>query len=258
MNILIIEDESLLAKELQATIAEVDSSLKVVELIPSLKTARKWFMQNPEPDIIFMDIQLSDGISFALFDEFKLSCPVVFTTAYDQYAVKAFKVNGVDYLLKPVIKEELARAIEKCRAINESKAVYPLGIKELLQTINRDGSANNKPAYKEKFIVHGRNQWLPVNASDIACFYKDSLHYVYTFSGEKHILSFESMEEIEALVNPAIFYRTNRQSIINIDAIQSVKPHENSKLTVTLKPPLKLTFDISREKAPEFRKWIDR
>ncbi|MEO6723025.1 MAG: LytTR family DNA-binding domain-containing protein [Ferruginibacter sp.] len=257
MNVIIIEDENLLAKELQATIDEVDSSLKVVDIIPSLKVARRWFMQNPEPDIIFMDIQLSDGISFVLFDEFNLTCPIVFTTAYDQYAVKAFKVNGVDYLLKPVVKEELMRAIQKCRTIKDSKAVYPVGIKDLLHTISQQG-ANNKNIYKEKFIVHGRNQWLPVNTSDIACFYKENLHYLYTFSGEKHILSFESMEEIEALVDPAVFYRTNRQSIVNINAIQSIKPHENAKLTVTTKPPLKLELDISREKAPEFRKWIDR
>jgi len=258
MNALIIEDENLLAKELQATIAEVDSTLKIVDILPSLKVARRWFMQHPEPDIIFMDIQLSDGISFALFEEFRLNCPVVFTTAYDQYALKAFKANGVDYLLKPVVKEELAKAISKCRVIKESQSVYPTGIRELLETISRQGGNNHKAIYKEKFIVQGRNQWLPVNTSDIACFYKENLHYVYTLAGEKHILSFESMEEIEALVDPGVFYRANRQSIVNINAIQSVKPQENSRLTVTLKPPLKMEFDISRDKAPEFRKWIDR
>ncbi|MEP6676412.1 MAG: LytTR family DNA-binding domain-containing protein [Ferruginibacter sp.] len=257
MNVLIVEDEQLLARELEATIAEVDDSLKVADIIPSLKVARKWFLQNPEPDIIFMDVQLSDGISFVLFDEFKLTCPVVFTTAYDQYAVKAFKVNGVDYLLKPVVREELKRAIDKCRKIIESKSPYPAGIKELLQTVNQQRTGHAS-VYKEKFIVQARNQWLPINTSDIACFYKEHLHYIYTFSGEKHILSFESMEEIEVLLDPAVFYRANRQCIINIDAIQSVRPRENSKLTISIKPPIKLEVDISRDKAPEFRKWIDR
>ena len=257
MNVLIVEDEQLLARELEETIAEVDASLKVVEILPSLKTARKWFMQHPEPDIIFMDVQLSDGISFVLFDEFKLNCPVVFTTAYDQYAVKAFKVNGVDYLLKPVIREELKKAIDKCRLIAESKSQYPTGIKELLQVIDQQ-RAGNVSIYKEKFIVQARNQWLPVNTNDIACFYKENLHYIYTFSGDKYILSFESMEEIEALLDPHIFYRANRQCIININSIQSVRPRENSKLTITIKAPVKLEVDISRDKAPEFRKWIDR
>ena len=257
MNVLIVEDEQLLARELQATIAEVDDSLKVIDIIPSLKVARKWFMQNAQPDIIFMDVQLSDGISFTLFEEFKLSCPVVFTTAYDQYAVKAFKVNGVDYLLKPVVKQELKKAIDKCRTIVESKSPYPSSIQELLHSVaqQRNGNAN---IYKEKFIAQARNQWMPVNTSDIACFYKENLHYIYTFSGEKHILSFESMEEIEVLIDPAVFYRANRQCIIHINAIQSVRPRENSKLTITMKPPLKLEIDISRDKAPEFRKWIDR
>ncbi len=256
MNALIIEDEMLLARELEATIAEVDDTVKIVNVLPSLKTARKWFMQNPEPDIIFMDVQLSDGISFTLFDEFKLNCPVVFTTAYDQYAVKAFKVNGADYLLKPVLRDELAKALNKCRTLQESKMQYPADVQHLLQTVNRQQMGN--AVYKEKFIVNTRNQWLPVNTKDIACFYKDALHYIYTFSGEKYILSYESMEDIEALLDPALFYRANRQAIININAIQSVRPQENAKLTVMLQLPSKLAIDISRDKAPEFRKWVDR
>lgn len=256
MNALIIEDEMLLAKELEASIAEVDDTVRIVSILPSLKTARKWFMQHPEPDIIFMDVQLSDGISFTLFDEFKINCPVIFTTAYDQYAIKAFKVNGADYLLKPVIKEELSKALIKCRSMREAKLQYPVGIKNLLQTVQQQQGGN--AVYKEKFIVNIRNQWLPVNTKDIACFYKDALHYIFTFTGEKYILSYESMEDIEALLDPSLFYRANRQSIININAIQSVRPQENSKLTVLMRLPAKLEVDISRDKAPEFRKWVDR
>lgn len=256
MNALIIEDEMLLAKELEATLEEVDNTIKIISVLPSLKTARKWFMQNPEPDIIFMDVQLSDGISFTLFDEFNLSCPVIFTTAYDQYAVKAFRVNGADYLLKPVVKEELINALQKCRTIKESKSPYPSGVKQLLQTVQQQQTGN--AVYKEKFIVNIRNQWLPINTKDIACFYKDTLHYIFTFAGDKYVLSYDSMEDIEALLDPAVFYRANRQSIININAIQSVRPQDNAKLTVTLQMPVKLQVDISREKAPEFRKWVDR
>ena len=115
MTAVIIEDERLVAKELEAKIASVAQDIEIVELIPSLKTARKWFMQHAEPDLIFMDIQLSDGASFELFETYKLSCPVIFTTAYDEYAIRAFKNNGIDYLLKPIDEEELRMAIDKSR-----------------------------------------------------------------------------------------------------------------------------------------------
>lgn len=256
MKAVIIEDESLVAKELKDKIAAIAEDVEVIEVLPSLKTANKWFLENAEPDLLFMDIQLSDGISFELFDRYVIKCPVVFTTAYDEYAIKAFKVNGVDYLLKPVNDEELQKAISKCRAILASKAQYPLPVKQLLQSlINRETAAS---PYKEKFIVHVRHQWVPVNTENIACFIKENLNYIFTFSGEKYILDFTTLEEVEELLNPLQFYRANRQTIINAEAIQSVRLHENQKLTVQLKAPLKLEVDISREKAPAFKKWFDR
>jgi len=256
MKALIIEDESLIAEELQSVIKTVADDITIVEVLPSLKTARKWFLEHAEPDLIFMDIQLSDGVSFELFDVYKLSCPVIFTTAYDEYAIRAFKVNGVDYLLKPIDADELRRAIDKCRNIVESKSVFPSNISQLIQRLSQPNALQS--AYKEKFIVNFRRQWLPVNTRDIACFVKESLHYIYTFSGEKHILDFNTMEEIEAVLDPQLFYRANRQFIVHIDAIQSVTPHENQKLSLTLKAPLKMSIDMSREKAPAFKKWFDR
>jgi DNA-binding LytR/AlgR family response regulator len=256
MKAVIIEDENLIAQELQCLIKNVSDDVDILEILPSLKTARKWFMSNAEPDMIFMDIQLSDGVSFELFDAYQLSCPIVFTTAYDEYAVRAFKVNGVDYLLKPIDGEELKRAIDKCRGIVESKTQFPTDIKQLVKRLSQPQSVQS--LYKEKFIVNFRHQWIPVNASDIALFMKDNIHYIYTFSGEKHILDFTTMEEIEELLDPQRFYRANRQSIVNIDAIKSVMPHENQKLTLSLKAPLKMEIDVSREKAPAFKKWFDR
>lgn len=256
MKAIIIEDENLIAQELQNKIQNMSDDIDVIEVLPSLKTARKWFMANAEPDMIFMDIQLSDGVSFELFDAYQLTCPVVFTTAYDEYAVRAFKVNGVDYLLKPVDDDELKKAIDKCRNIVESKSRFPSDIKELVHKLSQPQNAQS--LYKEKFIVNFRHQWIPVNTKDIACFVKDNIHYIHTFSGEKHILDFTTMEEIEELLDPKIFYRANRQFIVNIDAIQSVMPHENQKLSLTLKTPLKMEVDVSREKAPVFKKWFDR
>ncbi|HEV8504570.1 MAG TPA: LytTR family DNA-binding domain-containing protein [Chitinophagaceae bacterium] len=256
MKAVIIEDENLIAQELQCLIKNVSGDVDIVEILPSLKTARKWFMSNAEPDLIFMDIQLSDGVSFELFDAYQLSCPIVFTTAYDEYAIRAFKVNGVDYLLKPIDGEELKKAIDKCRDIVESKTQFPTDIKQLVKRLSQPQATQS--LYKEKFIVNFRHQWIPVNTSDIACFMKDNIHYIFTFSGEKHILDFTTMEEIEELLDPQRFYRANRQFIVNIDAIKSVMPHENQKLTLSLKAPLKMDVDVSREKAPAFKKWFDR
>ena len=121
----IIEDESLIAKMLEHKIAQIDPDIKIVTVLPSVKTANKWFFENPEPDLVFADIQLSDGVSFAVFERFDIKAPVIFTTAYDEYAIRAFKVNGVDYLLKPVDDDELKKAIDKCRSIIDSRTSYP-------------------------------------------------------------------------------------------------------------------------------------
>lgn len=252
----IIEDESLIARELQHKIAEVATDVQIIEVLPSLKTAKKWFMQHAEPDLLFMDIQLSDGVSFELFDHFKLSCPVIFTTAYDEYAIRAFKVNGIDYLLKPIDTDDLEKAISKCRALLDQKTKLPANMEELMQVLQNP--MNNKNLYKEKFVVSVRNNWIPILTKDIACFVRENLNYLFTFSGEKYILDYTTLEEVEELLDPKIFYRANRQSIVHIDAIQSVKPQENQKLTLTIKAPLRMEQDVSREKAPAFKKWFDR
>ena len=251
---LIIEDEQLIARELANKINAVADDVSVIDILPSLKTARKWFMQNAEPDLLFMDIQLSDGVSFELFETFNLGCPVIFTTAYDDYAVRAFKVNGVDYLLKPVEEPELQKAIDKCRSLLNSRSRLPVDMQQLVASLSQPKAS----LYKEKFIVNLRNTWIPVDTKDIACFVRDNLNYLYTFNGDKYILDYSTLEDIEELLDPKMFYRSNRQSIIHINAIQSVKPHENQKLSVFLKAPLKMELDISREKAPAFKKWFDR
>ncbi|RXK58780.1 response regulator transcription factor [Lacibacter luteus] len=257
MKAVIIEDEEIIAKVLQNKIRNVDPSVEIVEIIPSLKVAKKWFLNNAEPDLLFMDIQLSDGVSFELLEHFKLNCPIVFTTAYDEYAIRAFKVNGVDYLLKPVDEEELRRAIDKCKAIIEKRNPVIADFTELMKALANPQQQIQK--YKEKFIVNIRNQWMPVNTSDIACFTKETLNYIYLFNGERYMLDFSTLDDVEEVLDPNRFYRANRQYIINIDAVQTVKPMENSKLTIRLKDPNhKFEIDMSREKAPVFKKWLDR
>ncbi len=256
MKAVIIEDEEIIANVLKNKIAKLAEEVEVVAVLPSLKTARRWFAENAEPDLMFMDIQLSDGVSFELFNDFTLKCPVIFITAYDEYAIRAFKVNGVDYLLKPVKDAELLAAIDKCKKINDTNDKPPADIAELLRSLANPAATSK---YKEKFIINIRNQWMPVNTKDIACFSKEVLNYIYLFNGEKYMIDYVTLEEVEELLDPRQFYRANRQFIINMDAIQTVKPVENSKLIIRLKEPNhKLEIDMSRLKSPEFKKWMDR
>ena len=256
MKAVIIEDEEIISKVLHNKINKVAADVDVIAILPSLKTARRWLGENAEPDLMFMDIQLSDGVSFDIFKDFDLKCPVIFTTAYDEYAIRAFKVNGVDYLLKPVKEEELTAAIDKCRKLLDKTENAPADIATLLKSLANPSAASK---YKEKFIVNIRNQWMPVNTTDIACFCKEALNYIYLHNGDKLMIDYTTLDEVEELLDPKQFYRANRQFIINLDAIQTVKPVENSKLIIKLKEPNhKLEIDMSRLKSPEFKKWLDR
>jgi DNA-binding LytR/AlgR family response regulator len=256
MNALIIEDEVLIAKELTHKIGLVADDIKVAAVLPSVKTANQWFLENAEPDIVFADIQLSDGASFEVLDRYQLQCPVVFTTAYDEYALKAFKVNGIDYLLKPVENTELKRAIDKARVIVESRSTYPKDLRQFMQIMAHPERLG--AGYKERFVVKVRNNWVPIDTKDIACFYRDNFNYLLTFGGEKYMLDFVTLEEIEELLDPRLYFRANRQCLVHINAIQRITPHENQKLTLLLKTPLKMEQDVSREKAPVFKRWFER
>ncbi len=256
MNVLIIEDEKLIAEEMQGTILAIDSTINILGIIPSLKAASNWFMANAEPDLIFCDIKLSDGLSFEIFEKFTLKCPVVFCTAFEEYAVRAFKVNGIDYLLKPVQDADIKKAIEKVKNELASKSFPAPDLAALMKFLGNPSLA--KEQYKERFIIQHHNKWLPLETKSIALFYKDVINNIYNFSGEKYVYDTTSLDEIEELIDPKMFFRANRQAIIHIDSVQSVRPFGNQKLIATLKSPIKVEIDISREKAPLFKKWMDR
>lgn len=256
MKAVILEDETLIAKELQHKIAKVAPDVEIITRLDSIESAKKWLSENNQPDVLFMDIQLGDGMSFELFNLFTIKCPIIFTTAYDEYAIQAFKVNGIDYLLKPIDTEELAWAIEKCRSIIKSQTSYP---QDITAFINMLSGTKNAPKYKEKFIVTFRKQWVLIDTKDIAFFTRENLNYLYTFNGEKHILDFTTLEEVETLLDPNLYYRANRQAIVHINAIKGVKPLDNATLQVYLKTPLdKIDVSVGRAKAPAFKKWFDR
>jgi DNA-binding LytR/AlgR family response regulator len=256
MKAIIIEDEHLIAEEMKASIHAIAPDVEVLDVLPSIRAARAWFDTHPQPELLFMDVKLSDGLSFELFEYVQVTCPIIFCTAYEEYAIRAFKVNGVDYLLKPVQEEDLKKAIDKVRGLKQAQDTMPPDLAQLVKLFTQQ--AADKPQYKERFIISSNNRWVPVEAKEIAVIYRESLNYFYRFNGEKLIYDYSPLEEIEEVLDPNIFFRANRQTIINLNAVQSAKPYGNQKLMIQLKPPLKMEVDVSREKAPLLRRWLDR
>lgn len=251
---IIIEDEPLVARGLLKLVNEIDSDIHIEIVLNSVKSSLAYFASNPEPDLLFMDIQLSDGVSFDLFQEVQINCPVIFTTAYNEYAIRAFKLNSIDYLLKPVDKEELTQAIYKFKRIKEIKNfTFNNQLEALIRDLNLSKA---QKIYKERFIVHSGKAFIIVSQENISYFHKDVLIYLVTKDNQKFITDFQTMEEIEELVNPNLFFRANRQIIIKSDAVESFKADSYGKLIVKLLAPASISIDISREKAQAFKRWL--
>lgn len=257
MKVVIIEDEALVARDLQKMLAAIDSDIEVLTVLNSLSACRKWFDENPEPDLLFADIQLSDGVSFELFQERTISCPVIFTTAYNEYAIKAFKLNSIDYLLKPIDSEELEQAIEKYKRLRQGQASGAVSeqLRSLLSQLPQAGGQAHS-MFKERFMVHFNHGLMPLQVNQIAYFVKDPLIYAVALDNKKYVADFETLEEVEHLADPKIFFRANRQFIIHINAVENFRSTLNGKIVVKLKAPLQTEVDISREKASAFKAWL--
>ncbi len=248
MKLLIIEDEPLVAKDLVKVVGRVAPEAQIVGTISSVNEANKWFDSNAVPDLILSDIQLSDGISFEIFESRKIKCPVIFTTAYDEYAIRAFKLNSIDYLLKPIDEKELGLALAKYRSLTGSAVADQL---KLLMS----GWGKEQRKYKERFLTIQRNSMVPVNQKDIGYFHKEELIFIHTLDNEKMIGEHQTLDEVESLIDPAVFFRVNRQYIIHMQTVARVKTTHKG-LTVQLKPPFNIELDISREKATAFKEWL--
>ena len=254
MKTIIIEDEPLVAKDLQKLIAKTAPDVEVVTILDSLQACIEYFRSNPEPDLLFMDIQLSDGVSFDLLKQFELRCPIIFTTAYSEYAIRAFKVNSIDYLLKPIDKKELRDAIEKFRKSGEGDGT---DLRLQLQTLMSHMSlAKDNKLFRERFTAHFGKSFVVIDQSNIACFVKDELIYIVTNDKQQLVTDFQTMEEVEEVVDPKFFYRANRQYIISVSSVESFRIDAYSKLILKLKAPNDISIDVSREKAQAFKKWI--
>lgn len=259
MRTIIIEDEPLVAKDLEKLLRQVAPELEIVKHLHTLQESIAWFSTNPqEPDVLFMDIQLADGISFDLFKHVELQCPIIFTTAFNEYALRAFKLNSIDYLLKPIDAAELTTALNKLNRYRSQNIdpAFGVRVKNLLHMLEAGG--DNSKKFKERFMVSSRNAIMPVHYSSIAAFEKHELVYIHTFDGQKLVADYDTLDELEHLADPHYFFRANRQFIVHIDAVEKYTSGVNSKLHVKLKSPAATDIEISREKAAAFKHWLDK
>jgi two-component system, LytTR family, response regulator len=253
MKVLIIEDEALTAKNLTRLLKQILPEAEILATLDSVAASVKWLNANPQPDLFFMDIQLADGVSFDIFEKVKIEKPVIFTTAYNEYAIRAFKVNSVDYLLKPIYKDQLQTAIEKFKR-------YFLSAHSVQDLSPFVTSYKNEtlPKFKERFLVHYKSGMVPVPQERVAYFLKEAIIYLITTDNEKLVTDYSTIDEIEEVVNPENFYRANRQMIIHLQQVDTYKKHDTGKIEVHLKCSPNTRVDVSREKANEFVAWLDR
>jgi DNA-binding LytR/AlgR family response regulator len=248
MKALIIEDEIPASKHLRRILNET-GDIEVIGIIESISETVEWFESNHSPDLVFMDIHLADGIAFEIFNRVKIGCPVIFTTAYDEYALKAFKVNSIDYLLKPIEPEDVRNALKKLRALTS-----PVNMQNALESLL--GTFRKTSKYKTHFLIPARgDKLIPVQISDLACFYIDSGSVkAVGFDGKSYRLEY-TLDELSDLLDPEFYFRANRQYIISKSSVKDIDFWFNSRLSVNLKVTVPEKILISKARIQEFKNW---
>lgn len=251
MNVIIIEDEKPSARRLQRMLSDINIEPKA--LLHSVSEAVDWFETNEHPDLILLDIQLSDGLSFEIFEQVEVNSAIIFTTAYDEYALKAFKLNSIDYLLKPIDDEELQTAIDKFRVNRPEKNNILVDINKIKELLINPLDKKFKRRFTFKIGQHLR----VVEASNVICFYSDhKATYCHTIDKKNYLMD-DSLEHVEALLDPKKFYRVNRKFIIHLDAIADIISYTNSRLQVKLHGFTELEVIVSRERVKDFKNWLE-
>jgi two-component system, LytTR family, response regulator LytT len=248
---LIIEDEAAAASRLEKMLLRLNPEIRVIGHLDSVEASVKWFQTNPPPDLLMLDIQLGDGLSFDIFRKVKVDSFVVFTTAYDEYAIKAFELNSVDYLLKPVDEDKLRMSLEKFTALSQHKS--PVDIQKVIEMIE-----GRKASYKKRFVVSIADKIKTIETQEAAWFYsfekstflctRDNIHYPLEFS----------LDQLEVLLDSDVFFRISRQYIINISAIAKIHILSKSRIRIDSIPASKDEMMVSSARTPEFRKWLDK
>lgn len=253
MNLLIIEDEPQAASRLENLIVELLPQAKILGKIDSVKKAVQWFRENPSPDLTLMDIQLADGTGFEIFKQCDVRCPVIFTTAYDQYALQAFKVNSVDYILKPVDKSELNAALKKLTFFSRNSPEK----EEMLRNIDEAIRMLTKK-FKSRFVIKVGERLKTVDVDEIRFFYsRDKATFCMTAENRNFILDY-TLEQLEDMLDPEKFFRINRKYFVSAASIQDIISYTNSRLRLVLKGSDDGDIIVARERVQEFRDWLDR
>lgn len=252
MRVVIIEDEKRAAKQILSLLKEVDAKVDVISVLQSVQEASDWFASNSNPDLIISDIQLGDGKAFEILEKLEELPPVIFTTAYDEYAIRAFKSNGIDYLLKPIDPEELAVSIKKFLKLNNK----PIDIQELAKMLNTDNKV-----FKSRFMIKVGDKIKSVTSDNIASFYSlEGGSYLQTFENRNYSIDY-SMDQLEEQMDPKVFFRINRKLLLNYSNIDAIHTWSGSRLKLELNCSLDELEDdllVSRERVRDFKEWLDR
>ncbi|MFT4642586.1 MAG: two-component system response regulator LytT [Candidatus Azotimanducaceae bacterium] len=250
MNVIIIEDEKPSARRLQRMLAEIN--IEALAMLHSVEESVNWFKTNEHPDLILLDIQLSDGLSFEIFEQVAVKSAIIFTTAYDEYALKAFKLNSIDYLLKPIDDEELENAIDKFKINKQSSSNVQLNIEQiqklLVNPLDRD--------FKERFTVKIGQHLKIIPIEDIECFYSENKGtYIFTSDKREYLIDM-TLEQLDPMLNPTKFFRVSRKFFVNINQIKDIISYTNSRLKIILNNFSEHEIIVSREKVKDFKNWI--
>ncbi len=249
MDVVIVEDERLTAQRLEQMLKKSHPEINVLTLLPSLESSKKWFQENKSPDLLFLDIQLNDGTGFDLLQSLDKQIPVIFTTAFDSYAVKAFKFYSIDYLLKPIDAVELKQALEKFNDIRKMEDVDPTNYQKAARTLNQD--------FKKRFLIKIGDQFQSIQTTEIAYFsYNNGLTQVHCRDSRRLPID-HSLDYLEDMLNPMDFFRINRQLIISMNSIAQINTYFNSRLLLKLNPASKDDVIVSRDRVADFKRWMD-
>ena len=259
MKILIVEDEELAVKKLQKTLAAVDDTATVVGVTDSIQSTVEWMQANPAPELILMDIELADGQSFEIFSRVEVTSPVIFTTSYDEHALKAFKVNSVDYLLKPVQKDELESAINKYKHMVNRFAPANEQSEFNMESLVKELQAKLQPKeFRKRFLVKHAQKLVSIEVEEIAYFFSDGrLNFFKTFDNRKFVLDY-TMDDLEEMLDPEKYFRISRSFYISVESVDQIHEYFGNRLLIYLKPAVDKEAVVSREKVSDFKKWMGK
>lgn len=253
MKAVIIEDEKRAATHLKNLLGEVAADIQIIAQLQSVNQSVRWFRENPLPDLVFLDIHLADGSSFEIFKETEIKCPIIFTTAYEEYALKAFEVNSIDYLLKPLCKEDLTRALSKIKSRTLAEGLQlndPMILNQLLEALGRE------PIYKKALLVQYKDKLIPLTTKDIAYFYTEfKMTKAVTFSNISYTID-NTLESLLLQLSPKDFFRINRQYIISRNAVKDAAIWFSGRLSLNLIVPTPEKLIVSRSNSSEFKQWL--